>query len=587
MARIHGRRVSIFIALAGALSLSSVATAAPLTPPPFCPAPAAQPPVCAGHQPQVGDLLIAQHGGPPLILGLNPATGYYVFSAALTSKSELGDILVEPTNPFRSVVIGDVSPTVGIGIVELDECGALSNPNFGVFSDVVLPVPGNPVIGTGGINNRGMIFSPTTNVLWSDGDSFLFPQGTLFSFPPGGGGQTVLFTTGDVANGATIGPIAADETGAIYVADQGIAKIVKYTAATLATTAPVGVALAQTSLFTGARDMVYDGNGSLFVTGGASGDFHVWKVNATTGATTVFTSDFGAALGGAPLSQPWGVTIDTSGDLWVVFQDAFDPTMAGVGHISHTTGQVVQFFPLPSPPILDGQPLEPGALWTIAVWGENLPAVRKHCALFPTVHTAIDAATGPVVWNPPGLSDSYRSCLGPYGGANVAAHGDVQAAQAITVNGGAINGARIPNTPSGFVPVPVPAGLTSSGDLNVNNTVTLTSGDYLFGNVNINSGGTLRGSGGLVRIWFRNLNVSSTVAAAGNLPANLWLFGLASAGPVNVNSNATVTGVIDSPNSPVFLSAQSRVFGSVIGSQVTGNGGVVHFDEVLGGATCP
>jgi hypothetical protein len=43
--------------------------------------------------------------------------------------------------------------------------------------------------------------------------------------------------------------------------------------------------------------------------------------------------------------------------------------------------------------------------------------------------------------------------------------------------------------------------------------------------------------------------------------------------------------VIDSPTS--VTSSGATLIGAAIGSTVTVNGGQVHYDQVLGGATCP
>jgi photosystem II stability/assembly factor-like uncharacterized protein len=205
----------------------------------------------------------------------------------------------------------------------------------------------------------------------------------------------------------------------------------------------------------------------------------------------------------------------------------------------------------------------------------------------PNVPRAVQANTGSIVIGSGSLVDSYRSCAGAYGGTNVRSNGNVQAGTTIT-NNGTVRGALFPNSPGGLSPFPVPAGLVSSGDLTVNNgqTVTLAAGDYLYRNINLNSGGTLATSG-RVRIWFTgSANLSGRLTPAGNLPANAWLFSTTATISANINAGAQVTGVIYTPN--IALSPGNvTVLGGLVDSTGNLNGTQVHYDEVLGGATCP
>jgi hypothetical protein len=98
------------------------------------------------------------------------------------------------------------------------------------------------------------------------------------------------------------------------------------------------------------------------------------------------------------------------------------------------------------------------------------------------------------------------------------------------------------------------------------------------------------GTGGLVRIWYTgNLNFNGPATAANNVPGNLWFFGEAGSGSVNLNANVRVTGVIDSPTAAsVSVNPGDVLFGALIGGgQAFDNGGAIHFDQELVGATCP
>lgn len=613
-----GRLLVPMTTAASLLFGAALASAAPTAVPPFCPSPVT-PPVCAGRS--VGDVLITLRNGSLGVIGLNPtgAGHFYVFSSAgngglhsVESDSEIGDIAVEPSNPLHTLVIGDVDAG-GPGILELDDCGVVVDrtPPWGQFTGATFP---HHTLAGSVFNGRGLAFSPTTGRLWTaddendGGDSTIpgTPEHLLFSFPSLGGTSTPSFAIGAAPSsspntGTAQLAIAADERGNLY---SGNGPIVKYTAASLATANPVGVALPGTvSSGLNAFNLVSDGNGSLFASqrnqdpnGGL-----VWKVDSVTGALTPWTTNFPAALGGGPLGQVTGLSIDAHGDLWVALAGVPDPAIFGVAKISGSTGQVLQFFPFPLENNTPGDAeitnpdgtsvfFNTGSeVWGVALLGVNLPAVRKDCALVPTVARAIDATTTTANLNPPARTDSFLSCQGAYGGSNVRNHGDVQAGTAIVVNAGAqINGARFPNSPVAATPVALPAGLVSAGSLNVSSAVVLPAGDYLYDNININNNGSLAGSGGLVRIWYRNgLNIGSSVTAAGGLAANLWFFGLAGSNPVNVNSNAHVTAVIDSPAASVSINSGAVLFGAAIGSTVTMNGGQLHYDEVLGGATCP
>jgi hypothetical protein len=48
-----------------------------------------------------------------------------------------------------------------------------------------------------------------------------------------------------------------------------------------------------------------------------------------------------------------------------------------------------------------------------------------------------------------------------------------------------------------------------------------------------------------------------------------------------------VTGVIYAPTAAVTVNSNATLFGAPVGSTVTMNGGQIHYDEVLDGATCP
>lgn len=199
---------------------------------------------------------------------------------------------------------------------------------------------------------------------------------------------------------------------------------------------------------------------------------------------------------------------------------------------------------------------------------------------------AVIANTGQTTHNSASLVDSYQSSVGPYGGANIRAHGDVQAAGKVQMNGGVINGAVVQYTPAGLPVVAAPAGAVDLGWFNVNTTVPLTAGDYKANGININSGGTLTVTGGQVRIWvsgYVNINAS---ANPGGVPKNLEIL-ITGATGANINTNGRLNGLLYAPLGQVNVN--DTVFGSVVGSGVTLNsGGKVHYDEDSAcGTSCP
>jgi len=228
-------------------------------------------------------------------------------------------------------------------------------------------------------------------------------------------------------------------------------------------------------------------------------------------------------------------------------------------------------------------------VWTLDIGPPSAAPPPSAPPPAPTLTQAIRACGSTAIVNAGALVDSYTSCRAGYGGVNVGAHGDVVASGAVTVNGnGQIHGARRPNVSCSATAFPPPAGLTSAGDLNVNGPTVLPAGDYRFNNVNINSAGSLTGSGGMVRIWYSGgLNLQGTVSGASGLPNNLWFFGLPGSGAANLNSTTTLTGNIYAPMGNITVGTASVVFGSLFGRQVIMNSNTtLHFDQSLNRVRC-
>lgn len=208
---------------------------------------------------------------------------------------------------------------------------------------------------------------------------------------------------------------------------------------------------------------------------------------------------------------------------------------------------------------------------------------------------AITATTGAVtlIANSGALIDSYSSSQGAYGGSNIGANGNVVAGGSITNNGGTINGQQTPNTPSSL-PIPtipsnainLPIGSSSPGNLYINqasDSVILAPGTYVVQNLNVNSPGALSISPiGEVTIFVTgSLNLGGSENPNG-VPGYL-TFIVTQAGWVNLNANGQLYGGIYAPTSGINVSSQ--VYGYLVGSSVTLNGGAaVHYDQ---NGACP
>lgn len=205
---------------------------------------------------------------------------------------------------------------------------------------------------------------------------------------------------------------------------------------------------------------------------------------------------------------------------------------------------------------------------------------------------AVVATTGDLLFNSRSRVDSFDSCLGAYGGANMGVNGNVVAGGSITVkNNALITGAQTANTPSDDTPFSGYESLTNEGDLRLTGTLTLPAGDYLFDNVTIESNASLVGSGGVVRIWFNgNLIVKSNgrIDSSGGYGFNMGLFSTDFSGSVELNSNSHVEALIYAPNIPVAIRSNAHLYGAVVGQSVDMfSNSNVHYDEALEAASCP
>jgi alpha-tubulin suppressor-like RCC1 family protein len=125
-----------------------------------------------------------------------------------------------------------------------------------------------------------------------------------------------------------------------------------------------------------------------------------------------------------------------------------------------------------------------------------------------------------------------------------------------------------------------PQGATQLGTLVVNSgqTLTLASGSYVASSLTLNSNSSLVVSSGPVFIWVTGAVVVSGSMNASGLPASLQLL-VTDSDDVDVNSGATIHGIIYAPAAHVNLNAS--VYGSIVGDEVSifNSGAAVHYDE--------
>jgi hypothetical protein len=250
--------------------------------------------------------------------------------------------------------------------------------------------------------------------------------------------------------------------------------------------------------------------------------------------------------------------------------------------------------------------------------GGGLTCVGSTCQV-PCFNYAISAvgacptAGGCITINGGTLVDSYDHLLGPYGAGNI---GTAKAAMACTLgnvgcpnncHSGCITGGvdygqispydvntlpAPPYTPNGTGMTIPPDQTISPADPTVavyinhidlnGGTLTLKSGLYVIGGMNLNGGGTLYidDTNGPVRLWTLNsLSPNCPVIVKSGNPASFWLI-YNGTGQINNNSNNSFTGILFAPGAGINLNY--AVNGAVIGAGVTMNGGlVVHYDTNL------
>ncbi len=244
-----------------------------------------------------------------------------------------------------------------------------------------------------------------------------------------------------------------------------------------------------------------------------------------------------------------------------------------------------------------------------------------------------------------GKTDSYDSAQGPYGGSNKGSNGDVGTngitAGAIslsgnaTVKGDALTGPggtvkisgnaevteSISDTCNEEIPsVTVPSSLKSlpsGGSYNVdgNDNVTISSGNYKFSSISVSGNGELilQGPMNLYLMGSSSFSISGNgkvkvigavkiytdgqcdiggngVVNNSNLPKNFMIYSTytGSNNGVKITGNGDLYGVIYAPDTEVKVTGNGDIFGSIVADNIilSGNGDV-HYDEALASVSGP
>lgn len=219
-------------------------------------------------------------------------------------------------------------------------------------------------------------------------------------------------------------------------------------------------------------------------------------------------------------------------------------------------------------------------------------------------------------------TDSYNSSAGPYGGTNVGGNGDIGSNTTdtgdISLTGNAVvsgdaqvgvggdpnqviqlgdNAAITGGTSAepanvNLEPVTVPAGLTSSGPVNLSGDTiqSLPAGTYLFDQIKISGNAKLVPDGPVTIYVTGDVDITGNgVTTAGNIPAN-FIVNVVGQETVKISGNGTFYGVIYAPESGknsdavtiTTLTGNTEIFGAIIAYEFKANGNIkVHYDDAL------
>ena len=292
--------------------------------------------------------------------------------------------------------------------------------------------------------------------------------------------------------------------------------------------------------------------------------------------------------------------------------DSFGQSRSGIvtsfdQYLTNQTGAVGKFSVVSSLMGVSPETWEVVATATVGATTRKVGAlmIRDQNALFGDALFGRDYVT----MSGNGVTDSYDSSAGAYGGSNVFQTGNVHSNGDITLSGNAtvrgdamsgpdhtvstsgnasVTGSKQSATSNKQLPAPtVPALAVNLGAIKLsgNKSQTLVAGNYVASSLSISGNARLTIDSTLGPV---NLYVSGAISIAGNGINNVSSvpskFNLVSTGTASVNfsGNANFSGTVYAPNAELNLSGNGTMYGAFVGARmrVSGNG-AIHYDKVL------
>ncbi len=217
--------------------------------------------------------------------------------------------------------------------------------------------------------------------------------------------------------------------------------------------------------------------------------------------------------------------------------------------------------------------------------------------------------------------DSYNSADGPYQDISAGNNGDIgtngEKKKSIRLKGKAsvhgnatvgpganlltainlspkatITGSKnVASAPTVLEPVKIPSGMPDKGKLKVtgNETLTLSSGSYLYTSIEVSGHGKLQFTGSASVYVKERVKVTGNgvLTTSQNLPTNLSIYVAEGKkkNKVSIRGNADVYGAIYAPGSRVRITGNADLYGAAVGDRIRQKGkSKIHYDKALNSA---